>query len=175
MSTVLLVEELRFRRRRGGVLWVFGSRREPGVVAGREGGQGRPEAARRGSLDGSGCVLGMMGGEARQGFLVAVRSWWLRGLHGDGDGTQLGLLQVPKRVRGRQRRSSGAGHPFAALWRHGVVRPQPGGLNQTRDLAPNGGVMTPRELAPWLRPSWLTRRLGPGSGFLRRAGRRRRG
>jgi hypothetical protein len=33
-----------------------------------------------------------------------------------------------------------------------VVRPQPGGSNQEGDLAKEG-VMTPGELAPWLRPS----------------------
>jgi hypothetical protein len=37
----------------------------------REGGQGRPEAARRGSLEGPGVVFAMMDGEARQGFVVA--------------------------------------------------------------------------------------------------------
>jgi hypothetical protein len=36
-------------------------------------------------------------------------------------------------------RGSGAGHPFAAPRRHGAVRPQPGGLNQTGDHAARRG------------------------------------
>jgi hypothetical protein len=116
MSTVLLVEELRFRRRRGVFCGVVGSRREPGVVAGREGGQGRPEAARRGSLDGSGSVLEMMDGEARQGFLVAGQVVVVGGLHGDGDGTQLGHLQVPNEFGGG---SAGARVPVIPSPRRG--------------------------------------------------------
>jgi hypothetical protein len=37
------------------------------------------------------------------------------------------------------RGGSGAGHPFAAPRRHGAVRPQPGGLNQTGDHAARRG------------------------------------
>jgi hypothetical protein len=51
-------------------------------------------------------------------------------------------LQFPRLLGFGIAGGSGAGHLFAALWRHGVVRPQPGGLNQKGDLADVSGVMT---------------------------------
>lgn len=54
----------------------------------------------------------------------------------------MGHLQFPRLLGVGIAGGSGAGHLFAAVWRHGVVRPQPGGLNQRRDLAMVVGVMT---------------------------------
>jgi hypothetical protein len=66
-----------------------------------------------------------------------------------------------------------AGHPFAAGGgRHGVLRPQPGGINQDRSTAPWWGSDTERPRA-WLRRDLVLTLLGPGNGYDRRVTRRR--
>ena len=86
------------------------------------------------------------------------------------DGSSIASDRWPWAARG-----SGAGHPFAAPGRHGAVRPQPGGLNQTGDHAAGAGVMThtsARRAAP---EPFTSPPLAPGSGPGRRADRRRPG
>ena len=141
------------------------------------GGQGRLEAARRGSLDGPVIVQadtgertppGVRGAACAGGQFVDVVVVLLgRGIR------RSGPTSGPDRSRGQQPESSGAGHPYAATRQHEVVRPQPGGLNQTG--RPSIEAMTHNELALWLRPSFLTPRPRPGSGSRRHAGRSRRG
>ena len=55
-----------------------------------------------------------------------------------GSGTRCGSFSRASGAGG-QARFPGAGHLFAATRRHGVFRPQPGGLNQAGDHAANGG------------------------------------
>lgn len=82
----------------------------------------------------------------------------------------------PEVSRGRQRRSSsGAGHPFAAPVRAAWSGAAAARRTQSRGRPRLAGVMTNRECAPWLRPSWLTPPSRSGSGSPRRASRSRRG
>ena len=85
MSTVLLGEELRFRRQRRRVFVGVGDAPRARVCppGGGRGGQDRPEAARRGSLEGPCRWLARLGGEPLLGFLVsAVASWAAPGVGG---------------------------------------------------------------------------------------------
>ncbi len=173
MSTVLLGEELRFRR-----LWrrlfvgsgdALGARGLPG----RWGGAARPAGGRRrGSLEGPGQWL------AESGKRTPPGGSWSASFDGeqlqDSGLGRVGLLQVPLAFGGGSADARVPVIPSRRRGVHGVVRPRPGGFNQGDDLA-GEGVMTPGELAPWLRPSWLTRLVGPGSGCVRRVGRSRRG
>src|SRR2546427_10752079 len=68
---------------------------------------------------------------------------WRFGSASPGSGSgRVCLLQFPRLLGVGIAGGSGAGHLFAAVGRHGVVRPQPGGLNQKGDLADGSGVMT---------------------------------
>jgi hypothetical protein len=111
MSTVLLCEERCFRRLWRRLCVVLVRAGSPGCVPGcGRGGQDRPQAARRGSLEGPGQWLAQTGKRTPPGG-----SWsaWL-------GGCLLGWVGMgwpspgPVGFRGRQRRGSGAGHPFAA-------------------------------------------------------------
>jgi hypothetical protein len=148
--------------------------RAPWSAGRREGSQGRPQAARRGSLDGPvGCRShnGVRTPPGVRGRVLAVlrlgsaTSAWGSGRDGPSPG--------PEGSRGRQRRGSGAGHPFAAArqaWSGAAAARR---AQSKGDLAARG-VMTHGGLALWLRPIRFTP-LRPGSGCDRRAGRRRRG
>lgn len=143
----------------------------PATLAwGREGSQGRPQAARRGrALTARATPRAPLEPEdpsGLRGCAFALMSlgppWSATGRDGPSPG--------PEGSRGRQRRSSGAGHPYAAArqaWSGAAAARRA----QSRGRPRRKGVMTSSERAPWLRPSLLTRR-GPGNGSRRREGRR---
>ncbi len=84
--------------------------------SGAEGGQGRPEAARRGSLDGP------VSGGVDNGGRTAVRGSWVPGslgqvgcASGGGWSERGGPTSGPGPMPGAAARCSGAGHPYASV------------------------------------------------------------
>jgi hypothetical protein len=149
----------------GDVLW--GARRCPRRVGGvREGGQGRPKAARRGSLDGP-VVTGFENvGPSRSRLGGGVIEDALRC-----------RLQFPTGCGGQADRARLLGHVFAGPRLCGRVRAwsgaaQPAVLNHIWTTAK---VMPNHEPVCWLRPSVTRSQPTRGSGSRRRGGRSRRG
>src|ERR1700752_5050835 len=110
-----------------------------------EGGQGRPEAARRGSLDGPAVMVRTMGCEARAGFAVAP----------PGGGDACAVVSRSSRCEGQAGHARLLGHVFAGprcrvrAWSDAA---QPAVLNHILPTR-RKGVMPLYEHACWLRPS----------------------